>query len=87
MVSNARYLIFVFMNFNENLKDDRKIIKIHIQTNFRPKLSLCHFVIEPVISYDNFIDVMGLNKNYLIYIFMKINKNIENRGKTWEKNV
>ena len=29
---------------------------------------------KPVISYDKFIDVMGLNENYLICIFMNFNK-------------
>ena len=28
---------------------------------------------------------MGLNENYLICIFMNINKNVENSGKTREK--
>ena len=42
------------------------------------------FFIEPLISYDKFIDVMNLNENYLICIFININKNVENRGKTRE---
>ena len=40
-----------------------------------------HFVIEPVVSYDKCIDVMGLNKNDLICIFMNINEKVKNRGK------
>ena len=28
-VYNASYLICMFLNFNENIKNDRKIIKIH----------------------------------------------------------
>ena len=45
-------------------------------------VTLC---IEPVISYDKFIDVMGLIENYFICIFININKNVENREKTKEK--
>ena len=43
------------------------------------------FVIEPVISYDKCIDVVGLNKNDLICIFMNINEKVKNRGKTRKK--
>ena len=55
-----------------------KLLKIHKLTNFRPKLSLCLFVIDPVKSNDKFIDIMGLDENYLLCIFMNINKNVEN---------
>ena len=55
--------------------------KKHNSTSFRPKLSLWHFVIEPVISYGKSIDVMRLNEYYITYIFMNINKNVKNRGK------
>ena len=42
-----------------------------------------HFVIEPVILYDKFIDDLGLYENYLICIFMnKISKMRKNKGKT-----
>ena len=44
-------------------------------------------VIEPVLSFDKFIDVMGLNENYLICIFMNINENLETRGKTEKKTI
>ena len=37
------------------------------------------------ISNDKFIDDLVLYENYLIYIFMKINKNIKKLGKTREK--
>ena len=37
-------------------------------------------VIEPVISYDKLIDVMGLNDNYLNCKFININTNVENQG-------
>ena len=62
------------MNFNENIKNDRKIVKNLKKTNFRPKLSSLHFVIEPVISYGKFIDDLGLYEHYLICIFMNINE-------------
>ena len=45
------------------------------------------FFIEPVISYDKFIDVMNLNETYLICIFININKNVENRGKKGKKTI
>ena len=38
--------------------------------------------IEPVISYDKCIDVMGLNKKDLICIFMNSNEKVKKRGKT-----
>ena len=44
-----------------------------------PKLSLRLIVIVPIILFDKFFDVMGLNKNYLICIFMNINENDENQ--------
>ena len=44
-----------------------------------------HFVIEPVISFNKCIDVMRLNKNDLICIFMNINEKVKNRGETREK--
>ena len=61
------------MNKKKQLK-----IKYPIKTNFIPKLSLWLIVVEPTILFDKFVDVMSLNKNYLICIFMKINENDEN---------
>ena len=74
-VNDVSDLSCIFMKFNEK---DIKSLKVHKKTNFRPKLSLCHFIIDPVISNVNFIDFMGLDKNYLICIFMNINENVEN---------
>ena len=62
MINNVNYLSCVVMKFNENCKKDGKIVKSHKLTNFRPKLSLCHFVIDPVKSTDKFIDFKGLDK-------------------------
>ena len=60
------------MNFNENIKSDLKCLYIHELTNFNPKL-LSHFVTAPVIQYDDkFIDVLGIDDNNLICIFMNI---------------
>ena len=88
MIKNVNYLRCIFMKFNENCKKkkDRTIVKTP-EVTFRPKLSLCHFVVDPVKSNDKFIDIMGLYENNLICIFMNINKNVENlkgkkRGKT-----
>ena len=44
-----------------------------------PKLSLRLIVIVPIILFDKFVYVMGLNKIYLICIFMNINENDENQ--------
>ena len=54
-------------------------IKYPIKTNFMPKPSLWLIVIVPIILFDKFFDVMGLNKNNLICIFMNINENDENQ--------
>ena len=42
------------------MKNGKKSLKFHKWTNFRPKLSLWHFVIEPVILYDKSIDDLVL---------------------------
>ena len=76
MVSNASYLICIFINFNETLKMTEKSLKSINKLILGPNDD-----IKPVISFDKFINVMGLNENYLICIFMNINKNVENRGK------
>ena len=60
------------MNKKKQLK-----IKYPIKSNFVPKLSLWLIVIVPIILFDKFVDVMDLNKNYLICIFMNINENDE----------
>ena len=62
------------MNKKKQLK-----IKNPIKTNFMPKLSLWLIVIVAIILFDKFVDVMGLNKIYLICIFMNINENDENQ--------
>ena len=62
------------MNKKKQLK-----IKYPIKSNFMPKLSLWLIVIVPIILFDKFVDVMDLNKNYLICIFMNINENDENQ--------
>ena len=62
------------MNKKKQLK-----IKYPIKTNFMPKLSLWLIVLVPIILFDKFVDVMGLNKNYLICVFMNINENDENQ--------
>ena len=61
------------MNKKKQLK-----IKYTIKTNFMPKLSLWLIVIVPIILFYKFVDVMGLDKNYLICMFMNINENDEN---------
>ena len=69
------------------MKNGKKVLKNIIELNLRPKLPSWHFVIEPVISYDKFIDDLVLYENYPSCIFMKINKNVKKWGKTWEKSI
>ena len=59
----------------------KKQLKINypIKTNFMPKQSLWLIVIVPMILFVKFVNVMGLNKNHLICIFMNINENNENQ--------
>ena len=62
------------MNKKKQLK-----IKYPIKTNFMPKLSLWLIVIVAIILFYKFVDVIGLNKDYLICIFMNINENDKNQ--------
>ena len=64
-----------------------KKLKINylIKTNFRPKLSLWLLVIVSIVLFDK-VDVMGLNENHLICIFMNINENDENQDLQRENN-
>ena len=54
-------------------------INYHNKNLFRPELSLWALlwliVIVPIILFDKFVDVLDLDKNYLICIFMNINEN------------
>ena len=85
MVSNANYLIGVFINFHENMKNGRKNLKKSINELISAPNSRCDtfflFNIEPVMSYDEFIGDVVLFENYLIRIFMNIHKTV----KKWEK--
>ena len=54
---------------------NKKKHKYPIKTNFMPKLSLWLIVI----LFDKFVDVMGLNKDYFICVFMNINDNDKNQ--------
>ena len=56
------------------IKKKQLKIKYLIKTIFMPKLSLCFIVIVAIILFDKCVDVMGLNKNYLICIFMNVNE-------------
>ena len=72
MVSNASYLICIFINFNENIKMTEKNIS-------GPNYQCDTLLLSHKISYNKSIDVIGLNKNYLIYIFININEIVKNR--------
>ena len=82
MVKYANYLIFIFMNINENLRNKGTIIK-----NIINKLSL---VIKPpfwnafkssLIQFNKVFHLMVLYENYLICIFMNINEYLKKEGK------
>ena len=79
MVSNANYLIYIFMNFNENIKNVLK--SIHKQC-----LGQNHhyaIVIALVIHHvRNILMSWTYLEKFLICIFMNINYNVEN----WDKN-
>ena len=84
MVSNANYLICIFMNFNENIKNGLKSINKEFPgTNH-------HY--GTVIALDiyhvtNILMSWIYLKFYLICIFMNINYNIENWGVNQEKTI
>ena len=60
------------MNKQKQLK-----ISYPIKTNFSPKLSLWLIVIVPIVLFDKFVDVMGLNQKF--HCIMNINENDENQ--------
>ena len=64
------------MNLNENIKN-YKNHKLISGPNFH-----CDTFLLYKLYHMTFIDVMGLNEDYRICIFMNINKIVENRGKT-----
>ena len=73
------------MNINKNLKNEIKIIKKTIKTDFSPKLTLnhrCCKFLSLVIPFDKSFHPVVLYENYFICIFMNINENLKNREKT-----
>ena len=85
MTWDANYLIYVFMNITENHKNKGEIIKNTMNNWFQPqtiiKPPLLHVFISSVIQFDKWFHLMVLNGNYLICIFMKINKIFRNEDK------
>ena len=68
------------------MKKKRVENQLSHKTNFRPNLSLWLIVIVSIILFGKFVDVMGLNENHLIYIFMNINENEKNQDLQRENN-
>ena len=78
MVKYANYLIFVFMNINQNLKNKLKIIqkvinKLSLASNHHQTTIVACFILS-VIQFDKVFYLMVLYENYLICIFMNINE-------------
>ena len=77
MVSYTNYLIYIFMNINENVKKWGKIVtNIHELTNFRPKPLLMYVIISYVMHFDKLFYPVVLYENYLICIVMNIHENL-----------
>ena len=81
MARDANYLICIFMNINENLKNKGKIITNTISNWYKPKtvinLLLLHVFTLSVIQFDRYFYIMVLYENDLICIFMNINENLK----------
>ena len=86
MVSNANYLICIFMDTNENLKNEGKSLNINklISATNHHQTNIVEYFISLVIQFDKSIHPMALYENYLICIVMNINENLKNEGKTIE---
>ena len=73
------------MNINENLKNKGKIVK-DINNLFQPqtiiKPQLLHVFISSVIQFNKYCHLMVQYGNYQICIFMNINENLINEGKS-----
>ena len=63
MVSNANYLICIFMNFNENIKTGLK----SINKQFSDPIHHYDTVIALVISFDEYVDAMDLFENFISF--------------------
>ena len=92
MVKYANYLIFKFMNINENLKNKGKIIKKNIidklilASNHHQTTIIACFK-SSVIKFDKVFHLTVHYENYLICIFMNINKYLKRRAKSLDKQV
>ena len=86
MVKYANYLIFIFMNINQNLKDKWKIIKnvklILASNHHQTTIVACFFILS-VIQFDKVFYLIVLYENYLICKFMNINEYL----KRWAKSL
>ena len=82
MVTYTNYLICIFININENVKEWGKIVtNIQKLTNFRPKSLLMYVIISHVKQFDKLFYPVVLYENFLICIVMNIHENFKNGGK------
>ena len=84
-MSNANYLICIFMNFNENIKNVLKSINKHFSGPNHHNDTIIALVIYHVT--DILMSWTYLKFFYLICIFMNTNYNVENRGKNQGKSI
>ena len=87
MVKYANYLVFIFMNINQNLKNKWKIIKnvinkLILASNHHQTTIVACFFISSVIQFDKVFNLMVLYENYLTCIFMNINEYLKRRAKS-----
>ena len=83
MARDANYLICIFMSINENLKNkgENKINKLISALNHHQTTIVACFIASKI-QFDKSFHLMVLYENDLICIFMNINENLKNEGKT-----
>ena len=84
MARNENYLICIFMNINENLKNmrnNKNTINKLISAPTTIKLPLLHVFKASEIQFDKPFHLMVLYENNFICIFMNINENLKNEEK------
>ena len=78
MALYENFLICIFMNINENLKNECKTIELKNEGVPTKKLISAATQSTTLNLLSNLIYLMVRKAYYLIFIFMKINENIKN---------
>ena len=85
MALHENFLICIFMNINENLKNEGKTIELNnegVSTNTHisaaTQSTTLNLLSNLISRHSTFKNLMVRNANYLIFIFMKIYENIKN---------